>query len=327
MRTAVVIPFFQRTPGLLTQALRSIVEQRGVHDLEIFVVDDASPVPAADEVRALGTASPYPIRIVTQSNAGPAAARNRALDQLDASIDRVAFLDSDDLWEPDHLQRAMFALDAGHDFHFTDLLQPGQTVGAFRRAGRIDVAAHPSIAGADDLHTYRGDMFDQIVRGNLIGTPTVVYDFRRFATQRFDEDFFSAGEDYLFWIACARAGALFSFSSKVEVRCGYGVNVYAGSGWGTEGFLRRVHNEMRYRKRTLDLGLDPAQRQLVGEKIATLRREFALGLIHRVLQREPLDRPLLEAQFRLDPKTLFAIPTVAGTALADRLRGRKEAAP
>ena len=321
MSIAVVIPYYQRTAGLLTRALRSVLAQAGAPVARIVVVDDTSPVDAAGEVAALGDVT-VPITVVRQANAGPAAARNRGLDTLDASIRRVAFLDSDDEWEPEHLARATIALDAGHDFYFADLYQPGQTVSAFRRAGRIDGERHPPIAGADALHAYAGDMFDQIVRGNVIGTSTVVYDFGRFPTQRFDEAFYSAGEDYLFWIALADAGARFCFSDRVEVRYGYGVNVYAGSGWGTDGYLRRVHNEMRYRKRLLDHRLDAGQRTFVRGKVAELRREFGLGLLHRVVERRPLDRGLLTAQLKLDPLTLLVAPIAAGSSVADRLRGR-----
>ena len=42
----VVIPYFQRMPGLLNRALRSVAAQEGQHPLQVYVVDDTSPVPA-----------------------------------------------------------------------------------------------------------------------------------------------------------------------------------------------------------------------------------------------------------------------------------------
>ena len=321
MSVAVVIPFFQRTEGLLAAALASIVAQRDVTDVRIVIVDDSSPIPAAAEVARLG-ATRVPIEVIVQPNAGPAAARNRGLDALGADVHRVAFLDSDDAWTDRHLANATRALDDGNDFYFSDLYQPGQTVGGFARAGRIDVDAHPRIGADGTLHRYVGDMFDQIISGNIIGTSTVVYDFDRFRAQRFDEAFFSAGEDYLFWIACARAGARFCFSSTIEVQYGYGVNVYAGSGWGTDGYLRRIQNEMRYRKRLYDFDLNPAQRELVDGKIATLRYEFADDLVHRVSHRKPVSMDLLREQAKLDPMTLLALPIHAGQIVARRIKGK-----
>lgn len=320
MSIAVVIPFFQRTEGLLTRALTSINAQRDVDGVQIVVVDDASPVPATAEIAALGH-SRFPVTVIPQINGGPAAARNRGLDSLDASIRRVAFLDSDDAWTEGHLKNAVTALDAGHEFYFSDLYQPGQTIGGFARGGRISVEAHPTIGSGGVLHSYAGDMFDQIISGNVIGTSTVVYDFARFRSQRFDEAFFSAGEDYLFWIACARAGARFCFSSDVEVSYGYGVNVYAGSGWGTDGYLRRIQNEMRYRKRLLDFGLSASQHKLIDAKIATLRFEFADDVLHRISHRKLLPLPILREQMRLDPTTLLMLPIHAGQIVARRIKG------
>lgn len=327
MTLAVVIPYFQRTAGLLARALASVLAQRDVADVRVVVVDDASPVPAVDEVARLGSTR-LPIEVILQANGGPAAARNRALDSLDSSVRQVAFLDSDDVWTEDHLRHAVLALAAGHDFYFSDLCQPGQTVGAFERAGRIDVAAHPLIvadesadgAATPTLRRYVGDMFDQIIAGNVIGTSTVVIDFERFRAQRFDAAFYSAGEDYLFWIACARAGARFCFSTDVEVHYGYGVNVYAGSGWGTDGYLRRIHNEMRYRKRLLVLDLTDAQRRLVRQKIDTLRLEFAEDVVHRLSRRRAVSTALLRAQFKLDPASLWMLPIHAGQIVAKRIR-------
>jgi succinoglycan biosynthesis protein ExoW len=324
MTVAVVIPYFQKTEGLLANALRSIIDQKDCAPPVVVVVDDSSPLPAESEVAKLGgAAARLDIRVIRQPNAGPAAARNRGLDALGPDIARVAFLDSDDVWTESHLAHATLALDAGHEFFFADLYQPGQTVGGFARAGRIVPDRHPSIGSSAVLHSYAGDMFDQIVRGNVIGTSTVVYDFDRFRSQRFDEAFYSAGEDYLFWIALARGGARFAFSSEVEAHYGYGVNVYAGSGWGTPGYMRRIQNEMRYRKRLLDFDLTGQQRAFVLERVRALRVEFASDVVHRVLHRQKVDLDLLRTQLGLDALTLLALPYNAGQLVARQIKGSR----
>ena len=324
MTIAVVIPFFQRQEGLLAQSIRSVIAQRAVDDVRVVVVDDASPVAADSEIERLGPQTgPVRIEVLRQANAGPAAARNRGLASLGADVTRVAFLDSDDVWTEGHLANASRALDAGHDVYFSDLYQPGQTVTAFARAGRMAGVQHAPIAGSDALFTYRGDMFDQIIRGNVIGTSTIVYAFDRFRAQRFDEAFYSAGEDYLFWIALAHAGARFCFSAEAEAHYGYGVNVYAGSGWGTPGYLRRIHNEMRYRKRLLTFDLTAGQRAFVHERIGALRREFASDVVHRVTHRQSIATDLLWDHFRLDPMSLVALPHHAGQLVADQIKARR----
>lgn len=323
MTIAVVIPFFQQKPGLLAQAIRSVIAQREVGDVRVVVVDDASPVSAESEIARLGPDCSVQIEVIQQPNAGPAAARNRGLASLGADVTRVAFLDSDDVWTDRHLANASRALDAGHDVYFADLYQPGQTVTAFERAGRLSGGGHVPIAGSDTLFRYEGDMFDQIIRGNVIGTSTVVYAFDRFRAQRFDEAFYSAGEDYLFWIALARAGGRFCFSSEAEAHYGYGVNVYAGSGWGTPGYMRRIHNETRYRKRLLAFDLTAAQRTFVHERIGALREEFASDVVHRVMHRQSIATDLLWQHFKLDPMSVLALPHNAGQLVARQIKGAR----
>jgi succinoglycan biosynthesis protein ExoW len=322
MSIAVVVPYFQRKSGILAATLRSVLEQDCTDAIRVIVVDDASPVPAADEVASVPTRSNVDVRVIIQKNGGPAAARNAGLDALDDAVTHVAFVDSDDAWTPNHLSRAMLALSIGYDFYFADLYQLDQSVSGFVRGGRIDPARHRSLPGADDLHAFDGDMFDQIITGNVIGTSTVVFRRDAFRGLRFDENFFNAGEDYLFWIACARRQGRFCFSSLVEARYGEGVNVYSGSGWGTESFLLRVHNEMKYRKHLLTaFPLTQAQRVFVSERVRELRDSFVAGVIHRLGHRQSIDRRLLLAQARLDVTTLIQVPIMLGASVAKRIKG------
>ena len=82
----------------LAETLQSILGQR-VGPLEVIVVDDGSTDGTAGVARRFGSA----IRVLHQTNAGPAAARNLGLSE--ARGDFVAFLDADDLWKPDKLAR------------------------------------------------------------------------------------------------------------------------------------------------------------------------------------------------------------------------------
>ena len=321
LRIAVVVPYYQREPGILVRALRSVEAQEGVDDVAVIVVDDASPIPASEELARWEGQRRFPIEVIQQPNGGPASARNRGLDALGDNDRYIAFLDSDDEWMPRHLAHALEALSAGHDFYFSDFYQPEQTVSAFRRAGRIDPARHPMICGSDFLHRYEGDMFDQILTGNVIGTSAVVIDRRTLGDIRFKEDLVQAGEDYVFWMTCARRDARFCFSAEVEAHYGAGVNVYSGAGWGTENHLKRVHHEMKYRKLVLnDPSLSAQQRRFVEAKITDLRHEFAAGLINRVTHRRPIDWAGLKAQALLDPRTMVDLPVVAGSEAAARIK-------
>lgn len=308
-KIAVVIPFYQKEAGILGKAVMSALSQTAGAPT-IIVVDDASPVAAKGELADLMQEYPGRIVIIEQPNAGPAAARNKALDNVPAGTSYVAYLDSDDEWIPEHLANAMAAMTNGFDFYFSDHYQLQQTVSAFKRASRIDVEQHPRIAGSEHVHAYRGDMFDQILTGNIIGTSTVVFRYASFPALRFREEFVYAGEDYLFWLELSALTKKIAFSSLVECTYGKGVNIFSGSGWGTEKSLIRCHHEMKYKKALPRLfDLNEVQLKANQRAVKLLRRSFVADMLHRIAHRIPMDKSVLRNQFRVDPQSFyFALP-------------------
>ena len=85
-KISIVIPYYQREPGILSKALDSIFKQKSGWNIEVVVVDDESPVPAEEELRIFSSSCSYPVRVVHQANGGPAAARNRGLNVILASF-------------------------------------------------------------------------------------------------------------------------------------------------------------------------------------------------------------------------------------------------
>ncbi|AVM44385.1 glycosyltransferase family 2 protein [Victivallales bacterium CCUG 44730] len=97
---SVVIPTYN-TALLIGRAIRSALMQTGDFEREIIVVDDCSTDETLKAVEAVSDAG---IRIFHQeSNRGPAAARNRGM--MEARGEFIAFLDGDDYWEPEFLQK------------------------------------------------------------------------------------------------------------------------------------------------------------------------------------------------------------------------------
>lgn len=314
---SIVIPYFQRQPGILLKAVRSALAQSGDFTIDVVIVDDASPVPARAELAELLLTQPGAIRIVEQANAGPAAARNKALDIVDPATTLVAFLDSDDEWIPSHLANAVAVIDSGIDFYFTDHYQLNANVSAFKRAGRIDPAVHRKLDAGAELYAYVGDMFEQILTGNVIGTSTVVYRFQKFPTLRFREAFVYAGEDYLFWLELAKLTDRIGFSTLVECTYGEGVNIFAGSGWGTEKSLIRIHYELKYKKALPQLfALAPAQAANIKAEVKKLRKSFVADVLHRLSHRKPLGAKLLRDHWNTDPQTfLLFVPLSVAVVL------------
>lgn len=90
----------------LLAALSSVLRQSHA-DLELIVSDDASPDDSRAIVRATMARDKRVRLIETAQNAGPAAARNRAIDM--ASGEWIAVVDSDDLMHPQRLERLLAA--------------------------------------------------------------------------------------------------------------------------------------------------------------------------------------------------------------------------
>src|SRR5688572_21207423 len=96
-KLTVVIPYYQKEPGILRRALASVFAQT-LEDFHVLVIDDESPYPIADELAGLAQEKRERITVIRQPNGGPGGARNTGLDNVPADSDFVAFLDSDDVW-------------------------------------------------------------------------------------------------------------------------------------------------------------------------------------------------------------------------------------
>jgi len=90
-RFSIIIPTYNRADSV-TNTLESCFTQT-FDDFEIVVVDDGSKDNTVEVLKGVDDAR---LKIVTQDNAGPAAARNTGMDN--ASGEYIAFLDSDDVW-------------------------------------------------------------------------------------------------------------------------------------------------------------------------------------------------------------------------------------
>lgn len=323
--TGVVIPFYQRTPGILRRALTSIAAQTPPVPMMVIVVDDGSPAPAKAELNQFVIPAHITVHVIEQANGGPGAARNTALDELNKmGVDFVAFLDSDDEWDVTHLSRAHSVLNSSATAYFANLRQLGQNVPAFERAGRINLSQHEVLSNTLDTYLYRGDMVLQVISGNVIGTSTVVYNRRAsqaIESLRFRPEFRNAGEDYLFWIDLTMAGAKWGFSTQVATEYGAGVNIYSGAGWGTPTHFLRLHNEARYRLTLIrEFAFNRSQRKMLAGKVRDLRVAMVRDLLHRIRHHKPLPWKWMADVLRSQPAIVIALPDILFTVVTSRLR-------
>ena len=110
---SVILPTFNRVE-LLAASLDSVAAQTFV-DYEVIVVDDGSTDGTREYIRSRSE----PIIYCYQENQGVAEARNHALRLVHSEF--VAFLDSDDLWQPTFLEASIRRLreDPGLDLVFS----------------------------------------------------------------------------------------------------------------------------------------------------------------------------------------------------------------
>ena len=102
-QVSIIIPLYNKR-HYISRALDSVLRQT-YRDFEVVVVDDGSTDGGPELVQAYRDAR---LRMIRQANAGPGAARNRGLVESGAAY--VAFLDADDEWMPEYLERTVQVL-------------------------------------------------------------------------------------------------------------------------------------------------------------------------------------------------------------------------
>jgi len=182
----------------ITESIRSVLEQTFA-DWELVVVDDGSTDHTADVVRNVA-ASDARITYVSQKNCGQGAARNTGVRETSGTF--VAFLDADDLWLPQKLERQLTVMkDTDVDLVYCD----GYVFYDDGTPERSDFFA--IVPGRTDGAT----MFPLLFAYNRIAALSVVA--RRDALDRvglFDENRrLQNCEDYELWLRLAREGSTF----------------------------------------------------------------------------------------------------------------------
>lgn len=275
---AVVIPAYNAA-ATLGRALDSVFSQT-LLPAEVVVVDDGSPDRA--DIEAVVAGYGRRVRLLQRENAGPAVARNDGARASSSSW--IAFLDADDAWLPEKMQRQL-------------------ELGADPRAGLLHGRARrerePLPASLD---------FDTLWRRNRICTSMVVV--RRTAFEQaggFDEDPALMGaEDYNLWLRIARAG--WSVLARPEL-----LGHYTPAAGSITSRIERcasaeLHNALKLGEA---FGLDP---RLVREKTLSIRTDFGRHLLYarqaraarRMLTPPLCRRPNLE---RLELWSATFVPT------------------
>ncbi len=157
MKISVIVPTYNRAHTIV-KAIQSIRDQ-SYPVTEIIVVDDASTDNTENMVLSIGDERISYHRL--NRNRGAAGARNHGVAQ--ANCDMIAFLDSDDVWHPDKIEKQVLLKEENADL--------GLIYTAYVRIYDTSESIHPNLNGEDKLE---GDMLSQVLYKNTVGTPTVL---------------------------------------------------------------------------------------------------------------------------------------------------------
>lgn len=97
---SVVIPLYNKAPHV-ARAIRSVLSQT-LTDFELIIIDDASTDKSAEEAQKFNDPR---IRLLYRSEPGPGGYAARNVGIAEAKAEWVAFLDADDEWYPEHLEK------------------------------------------------------------------------------------------------------------------------------------------------------------------------------------------------------------------------------
>lgn len=198
IQVSVIIPAYNAAE-YIGETLDSVFAQTFT-DYEVLVVNDGSP-DTDDLERALERYAPR-LRYLKQENKGAAAARNTGIRA--ASGDLIAFLDADDTWKPNFLEKQIDLLKRSNaDFVYADALLCGDSP----LSGRTFMQVQPS----------RGEVTpESLLAVNVtVLTSTVVARKQPVIEVGLFNESIKRGHDFELWLRLAKHGVRFAYQHDV----------------------------------------------------------------------------------------------------------------
>lgn len=199
-KVSVIIPFYTNV-NWLREAINSVLQQ-SYKNFEIIVINDGSK----EDMTCFLKEYSKKIIYVEEKNKGAAAARNKGIDV--ASGKYIAFLDSDDIWEKEKLEKQVEYMEANK------LVWSHTSYSIFG-----EIAKSKNI----DVSYFKGMTFPLSIISNPIATPCVMIrssEIKNDKELRFNEKM-KSGEDTFLWVKISikyRLGIINESLTKVRIR-------------------------------------------------------------------------------------------------------------
>lgn len=286
---SVVIPAYNAERTILS-TIKSI-QQQTFKDLEIVVINDGS---SDRTLGLLATVSDKRLKVYSYSNAGLPASRNRGIARSEGEY--ISFIDADDMWTKDKLEKQLAALQAN----------PKAGVAYSWTIAMVEAEDNPKSVSfvSGGKPNFTGNIYPQLLLNNFIGSGSNIL-IRRTAINsvgEFDSSFKSC-EDWDYYL---RLAAKFHFVLVPEYQIIYrkalGSMTSQGSIMEREGL------------RVIDKTYNTAPKKLQHLKNKSVAR-FLLSCGRIYSDRNCSSQDLTKARKRLfkaivlDPSTLFAKDT------------------
>lgn len=182
---SVIMPAYN-CEKFIEASIRSVIAQT-VTDWELLILDDGSCDNTWAIVERLAREDSRIRPVKNPKNMGVAKTRNHGIDLSEGAF--IAFLDSDDIWHPDKLEKQLHQMQqTGADFCYTSY-------------AIVDEAGSKS---KNDYLVPEEISFEELLKENVLGCSTVVLHSRTLQDHRFLTDFYH--EDYVLWLSLLQDG-------------------------------------------------------------------------------------------------------------------------
>ena len=181
---SVIMPSYRSEP-FLAQAVESVLAQT-ITDWELFILDDQSPDGAWEIAQSYARRDPRIRCIRNEENLGVAETRNRGIEA--ARGEWIAFLDSDDIWHNEKLEKQLNAAERTG----AELMYTAYAIFQDDDPCRVEYAVPQRVD------------YNALLLENVIGCSTAMVHRSALRNYRFRNDLYH--EDYALWLELLRSG-------------------------------------------------------------------------------------------------------------------------
>jgi glycosyltransferase involved in cell wall biosynthesis len=253
-KVSVVIPAYN-CAEYIAETIDSVLKQK-FREHEIIVVNDGSP--DSDKLERALKMQSEDIIYIKQRNAGPGVARNLGIEHARGEI--IAFLDADDVWQPEYLASQLIFMERhNYDMVYCDALLFGMQ-SAYRRTF-METAPSDGEANFESIL----DLKCNVITSGAMVRKRAIIAAGMFETERVQS------EDFVLWLRIAKSGAKIGYQPIPLLKYRVRLNSFSGDA------LNRAERALEaYRRVGRTFELSDEQRKIVDRRIAGFAADLSV---------------------------------------------------